>query len=272
MENYKELSLDERKKIGIGILDDIDNLCKKHKITYYIAYGTLLGAVRHKGFIPWDDDIDIWVPGKQYIKLLEVLEQESNYHLLNHYRDSNWPLYFSKLSAPSTRIVDNKFGLNLKRGVSIDIFPLFECVKEKKQLNKIRRNATMVLRYYEYNNGVYSPKNSLKNLIKKLIVFIDKKIGHDEMYWKKKLVLDETQERESQYIGCPLSPYGIRDIHEKKNFSNCTIVQFEGKRYPAPCGWDAVLKDIYGDYMQLPPKEKRVSNHNVKAYLLEEDK
>lgn len=272
MESRRELSLDERKIISIRILDEIDSLCKKHGIIYYLAYGTLLGAIRHKGFIPWDDDIDIWVSGKQYIMLLDILEHESCYHLLNHYKDKNWPLYFSKLSDPSTLIVDNTSSLNLKRGVSIDIFPLFGCVKDKGWINKVQHNATMISRYYEFNNDLFSNDSSVKNKMKKFIVMIDKKMGHDEMYWKKRLVGDEAQEGNLQFLGCPLSPYRIHDIHEKTNFSYSTEVEFEGKHYSAPCGWDQILKNIYGDYMQLPPKEKRVSNHNVRAYYLEEDR
>ena len=131
-----ELSLEERKKIGLDILKDLDGICRSNGIKYFLAYGTLIGAVRHKGFIPWDDDIDIWVKIEEYEKLLEALKAQSKYEVISNLDSEYWQNSFSKLSDSSTIIIDNGLNQNecLRRGVAVDIFPIFECNKDKRWL------------------------------------------------------------------------------------------------------------------------------------------
>ena len=103
----KELHIEERKRICVEILLEFDNICKEQDITYFLAYGTLLGAIRHQGFIPWDDDVDVWVPIEEYFQLIQVLKLKSKYKLLECFGNENWPMGFSKLSDPSTIVIDN---------------------------------------------------------------------------------------------------------------------------------------------------------------------
>ena len=95
----KLLSIDEVKQTELSILDYIDSVCKQHNITYYLAYGTLLGAIRHKGFIPWDDDIDIYMPRKEYDKFIKLQadNKESQYSVLSMYNDSEYFYEFAKI-------------------------------------------------------------------------------------------------------------------------------------------------------------------------------
>ena len=263
----QRLTNDEQKKVSLQILREIDRVCKKHGLTYFIAYGTLLGAVRHKGFIPWDDDIDIWVPIGEYRAFLDAVREDADYAVLDHLTDPDWLKCFSKVSDPAT-IMKNGSGEDMALkpyGVAVDIFPLFPAVKEEAWWEKIgiyKRNLAMIAKS---RAGKY---RGLKNLPKRAFVGMFRLFGHKEMYWKKRLWESENEITSSEYLGCVISPYKGKDIHEAPAFSERVPMAFEDGIFQAPAGWDRVLGDLYGDYMTLPPIEKRVSNHEEIAYWL----
>ena len=117
----KKMSLDERKQVSLDILNYIDEVCKRENMSYYLAYGALLGAIRHNGFIPWDDDVDIWVRADDYWKFAELM-RKSKYDILFYPYNNGWDMHFMKISDASTVIKDNN--TLTKRGVAVDVFPL----------------------------------------------------------------------------------------------------------------------------------------------------
>lgn len=267
----RELSLKERKEISLEILEDLDRICRKKNITYYLAYGTLLGAVRHQGFIPWDDDIDVWVSINDYKRLLYELKRESRYEIIDHLNNQNWPRCFSKLSDSSTIIVDEGGDKNIgiKRGVAVDIFPIFECVKNHRWLNELKFERQMVMYTFDYENGLYENKKGIVSQLKNKFVFLSLLFKKDRNYWQQKLYEREYKKKKTGFYGCPISIYGARDIHSEKSFSEVKELLFENKKLPVPIGYDEILRNLYGDYMVLPEAEKRKTNHNVKAYKIE---
>ncbi len=262
------LNLDEKKSMVLEILDDIDQICKAHGILYFLAYGTLIGAIRHKGFIPWDDDIDVWVPVEYYEQLLGLLEQESRFTLLNSLTNPDWPRPFSKLSNENTKVVDRKSNaLNLHRGISVDIFPLGrfddkEAVYKKARNMISRINSAYLSRTHQKTTGV-------RPFLSKMVGAGLLLISEDELYWQKKF-LEIQKEENGSFRGFLGSKYRERDIVDAAFYEGSVEVDFEGKRYPAPAQYDLLLKSIYGDYMALPPADQQVSNHDVEVYLLDE--
>ena len=263
----QEISLEQRKQMALELLDDLVFVCQKHNIDYYLAYGTLLGAIRHKGFIPWDDDIDVWIPADQYEKLLQSLLKESKYTVKNHILDNNWYFPFSKLSNDHTLLVQNdpkhEEYVPTKYGVSIDMFPLFRC-ENPRRVKKCQTYYAWFTRMFMFERNLYH------SIPKKVICKLLQILHFDSKYYHDKYVSEQFKQYGSNKIGFPLFVYKQKDIYDASNFGKA-IATFEGKEYVIPSGYDTVLTTLYGDYMTPPPKEKQISNHNVKVYKLEEN-
>lgn len=136
----KKLTLQERKDVSFEILKYIDQLCKKNNITYFLAYGTLLGAVRHKGFIPWDDDADVLMYTDDYFKFIKLVEEDNKYQALCIENNNGWDAGFLKVNDPKTCLKEiNKSEYEI-RGVAVDVFPMCEyrSIWQFKLIHKIR--------------------------------------------------------------------------------------------------------------------------------------
>lgn len=259
------LSQDEIKKRSFDILKNLRNICEEHNYTYYLAYGTLIGAVRHKGFIPWDDDIDVWVPINQYSELLCTLENESPYETINCLTDKEWVRGFSKLSDPETLVVDNFKNpySTANRGISVDIFPLFGEDDERQRI-LIQNTALMMSRMNNFKAGMFK-YNIVKNTI---FGFLDL-IKRNNYFYRDRLFALEANADGKQYVGNVTTPYGMKDLHNASFFEKCELM-FEGEMFSAPKGYDGILRQIYGDYMKLPPLEKQIQTHDTITYLIKD--
>lgn len=256
----KYLSLDEIKSIELGILDYVAGICEKHHLRYYLAYGTLIGAIRHHGFIPWDDDIDIVMPRPDYEKLLDICQSaspEKRYQMLNS-RDEGYLYGFAKVVDRRTEMVDDTVEMIPGLGIWLDIFP-YDGMTSKNSwnnricyyLNKLRGAAI----YKEFPQG-----KGANYFVWKLCRLIGYRIF---LKWYERLCKVVPYDT-SQYVGLISDR---RDYHPRELFKETIKVQFEGKEYDAPIGYDQMLRNYYGDYMQLPPEEQRVSHH-IKAVLI----
>ncbi len=265
----------------LEILVYLDEVCRQQNLTYYLAYGTLLGAIRHKGFIPWDDDVDIWMPRKDYMLLLEYLRQkgEEGRFVINEGK------YKPKGDRPSElqmRILDTQ--TQIQRGYAnttitayawIDIFALdtFPDKKQKRYLKtfkkklfwyKIARCKTFLI-----DNG------SLYGKMNKLIYFLHNKWGWFKRTLSEEKKLQKTVDAITKYCGkngedftqyfCYAAVYLPKQekCFFKREWFTPVEVEFCGKKFFAPQGYHEVLTKIYNDYMTLPPESERVT-HGVK--------
>lgn len=260
MKKGRLLTTEEIKKLEIGILDYIDSICKKHKLTYILDYGTLLGAIRHRGFIPWDDDIDISMPRKDYDKLIEILSKEtSRYKLLCHELNPNYIYEFAKVVDTHT-ILNETVTINSNdMGVWVDIFP-YDNIPKFKFIIHIFTLLALIMRIF-----AVQPKFPAKH--SKLFFplwILARLIGYK--YFLK--IIDKlstlSKNKETKYIG--YLPLFAKNYYWDKNmFKNLIEVEFEARKYPAPNNYDRYLKDVYGNYMELPPESQR-KTHPIEAW------
>ena len=263
----KKICLEELKKIELNILIYIDQVCKNNNLRYYLCGGTLLGALRHKGFIPWDDDIDICMPRPDYDAFIEIIKRNDRKYKILNSEQENYYYNFSKVIDSETILIEYNYQPIEGLGVYVDVFPLEGMPMDEEErekhfiaLNKIRRRIN--------SYALFRPKirKNLLQYIKSVILYEkNKKVTISKFQKEYEQLTKQYHFDESEYVYASGGAYGKKDIFRKDFFSGFTEVEFEGRRFWAPKECEAYLKQLYGDYMQLPPVDKRVSNHNYEA-------
>jgi lipopolysaccharide cholinephosphotransferase len=266
----KVVSLAEMRKIELNLLKELVKVCKESNLRYFLAGGTLLGAIRHHGFIPWDDDIDILMPRKDYLQLIAIFKAENkeNPKIFSIYDNSDYYYTFLKLVDTRTKMIDPQKLVIKDLGVGIDIFPMDGMPEDqaaaKRLLKKIRRYSKM---QYAARLPVF-PNNCRWYKVIQMAVryFPGKRIGCQKLIQKIENLATQYDFETCDYIGCLVAGYGIKERVRKEAFESTIQVQFEDGSFEAPIGYDEYLSNLYGDYMQLPPEDKRVLPHKNEAY------
>ena len=270
--SMKEIDLKELRKIQIEILDDINKFCKKNKINYWIDCGTLLGAVRHSGYIPWDDDIDIGMLREDYDKFLKLYNTNNNrYKLMASELDKNYYFQFGKVVDTKTVLYEPDEETGIKGAVYVDVFVYDNAPDDENKLKKMfdKRDFYNKFRIAQLFPDRYD-KSSLKKKILRFFINIYLKFLPKNYYTKKCIANSKKyMHKDTKRVGNFTSDK--RMTGDKKIFKSFIELPFEKKKYPAPIGYKDWLKAFYGDYMKLPPKEKRVSEHVFKAYYVGEE-
>lgn len=262
----------EAKQIMLEILKEVASFCDKNGLLYYLAYGTLIGAIRHNGFIPWDDDIDIMMPRPDYEKFVELYHKNGKYSISSPLVDKGCFLIYSKVY--DERTVKYEEGIDYNRfpalGIDIDVFPLdgipcgahfSQYIKDRDRFMKLGK---LILR-------VITPRRSYPTLRSKLSSFIlnpiCKLIGKDFFIRKAIQLMSQYKYEESDYVHVAFHhKSSLNERYDKKDFSDRVKVTFEKELFWAPKGYDSVLKSFYGDYMQLPPISERQTHHRNNVY------
>ena len=251
----------------LEILKEIDRICRKNDIEYSLYGGSLLGAIRHNGFIPWDDDIDIAMTRDNYLKFIKVCKHNlNNKFFLDCYEtNKKYGAFYAKIKLKNTLFVEykNKDDYDKTNCIWVDIFPL-DYVSGR--MNKKQQKS---YKYYRYITTLITIKNGTKyyknSKIKKTIYgFILKFIPFK---WMLNLLYKKVCGNiKDKYICSYPSAYGLaKETYEISKLLPYKEVPFEDKNYMIFSGYDFILSRMYGNYMKLPPKEKRV---NHKPYLI----
>ncbi len=261
-----DVNLKDLQKIELEILLEVDRICKKHKINYFLVSGTLLGAIRHKGFIPWDDDIDICMPFKDYKKFCKVCKKElnKNYFLQNYETDyiNKW---CAKVRKNRTTAIENGYkNSGIHQGVWIDIFPLIGIKNDEKWLKKAKNKSDFSKQFLRKRYGA-SGEFSTLSFEKKFLKFLPFRF----VRFLVDIILSSVFKSHKKYEyctylwgDCKITPRFKSDLF----YERCEIV-FEGYSFYAPKNWDKYLTQVYGDYMTPPPIENRNGGCHTIAIL-----
>lgn len=264
----KTIDIEELKQIQMDILSVFQQFCLDYGIKYSLADGSLIGAIRHKGYIPWDDDIDIFILRNEYNKLMEIFPSVYNghYKLCSLERTKDWVLPFAKIYDDRTVYLE-KIAKPCSIGVNIDIFPLDKIPSDIREWKKYNKRRLFFQKLYWAKQRSYKMKRSLcKNLIVTLVKFLTFPVS----YRRFAVFLNYYAQKYNEDCGLYIfecaqglfgkNPFLVKDMDEILEWD------FEDRKFWVMKGYDDCLKSLYGDYMKLPPKEKQVNHHLFEAY------
>lgn len=266
------MTLEELREIGsvqLEIMDEVHRLCVKHGITYYMIAGTLLGAVRHKGFIPWDLDIDIGMPRKDYDRFREVCAEELGANCVYLDLDSH-PNYIrphALVMRRDTRLqikYDDVNPKTMELGIYLDVFPLDNAPdeeslrqKQAKQLVHVRKFKSWRLPY-SYSRKKW--KRYAHYAVSGLLSFAP--VARINAYQQQ--LMQRHNGTETACLCSMASQYAYKkQCMPREVYGTPTLLEFEGRQYYGPEQYTEYLTRLYGDYMQLPPEEKRRANLEI---------
>lgn len=262
------LSLDEIKQIQLNMLIEFANFCKENNLQYYLCGGTLLGAVRHKGFIPWDNDIDVFMPRPDYERFKKqtaFMPIANNYYVCSYtpcIKQINYP--YIKIIDVQTQVLEKEKNKNQKIGIWIDVFPIDGLSNDDTINRKLYKKNAQLRKLLGIGTANLSESKNIKKYFVKVLL-----LPFIRLYGLKRLCKKiDSQAMSYDYIsakvvGGLLWGYGLQEKLEKNDLVTIKV-EFEQHLFNAPIGYKKYLTNLYGDYMQLPSKENQIS-HNIFA-------
>lgn len=246
----------------LTLLKEFDRVCKILNIPYVLFAGTLLGAVRHKGFIPWDDDLDVLMLREDYMRFLDEAEQvlDKNTFYLQKEFSEHWPMFFSKLRLNNTTCLETHHPKDEKmhQGIYIDIFPADSAAKSECG-RRIQFVASKVVIAKSLDRRGYETRS----IAKRVFMALCKMLPRAPFF---KLVTSLKRNKDSNYIHSffgAASSYS-KNIYPRTYFENTIQIQFEDGCYPVPKEYDELLTILYGDYMTPPlPEQRKIKQHAI---------
>lgn len=236
-------------------LQEFDRICKKYNLRYVVFYGTLLGAVRHKGYIPWDDDIDVVMPRTDYNRFLDIAQNELPKHLFlqNAYTD-NWIITYSKIRNSNTSAIEDYLkDIDMNHGIFLDVFPMDVAPDTNDNVYGVRRVINDMF------SCIFDKENTANDLInnnekdkyildREMLITLVKANPSDVLYELEKFAENHYNDTGKCYAW-PFEMLKRRESYDKEMFDNIIYVPFEHIMVPIPKNYDSILRQCYGDYM-----------------------
>lgn len=275
------IQLEEIKRLQLDILIAVDSFCKKHNLRYVLSFGTLIGAVRHQGFIPWDDDIDICMPHKDYLRMINLVNDKHNGGMLTDryrladvrvcsdipYHQTFGKVYDTKTVARKTSL---KSSLGFQEGVFIDIFSISGIPEDENEarhrIEKLRYANAMA--YYASrcpcldDFRIRHPRQALHNLVGYIKSSRRSVEEWTQLYAEYLDVFPDSDNAKAAYSIKAMLIVGERIALNSNPWFPSVLADFEGYKFPIPERYDEILSACYGDYMKLPPVEAQKPSHD----------
>jgi len=252
----------ELRSLQMGILDEVHRFCEAHGLVYFLSSGTLIGAVRHKGYIPWDDDIDIYMPRKDYETFLQTFRDETgHYRAIDPQREQHYYYTFAKVVDLRTRMVEKETA-GYEIGVYMDIFPVDYVTDDLQERERVFRKKKLL---YKIRRCKISNGNPLQS---QLAYFVYKHWPMTVTQLNRKIRKLIVLEIPTKTV-CNMTEAGpkMKGCFPAEDIASAVDIEFEGRQYKTMVGYKDYLERTYGDYMTLPPVEQRVT-HQFEAYWL----
>lgn len=258
----RELTSQEYKEKILSLMVAFDEFCRKNNLKYYLIYGSALGAIRHHGLIPWDDDIDIAMPLSSYYRLMKLSNECNHFRFCCYENTKGYFYHYGKVFDQNTQLFNTYMKNAEWQGAFLDVFPIENDYsgKSKIRIQKKLRFYNEMIKLTGFKR-YWPSKNPIKNVIK-YFTYAYANILRNSFWQKrrkkyiKKLNIKKSSER-----------YILYDLVLEKDFFREGIdIDFDGKRFIVPTEYDTLLTFWYGDYMLLPKKEDRISNHDFRCY------
>lgn len=271
----KELSLREIQLGQLNVLKKLAALCDTLGVRYYLFYGTLIGAIRHGGFIPWDDDIDVMMPRPDYEKLLaycaEHAQELKPFVLMNAQSNAEYIYPISRLC--DTRYYVDYAGVkSYGLGLFVDIYPFDGCGNTPEEAKAILASQQMSFKFLCLaNSDRFAPSNrgALRTVIRFGSYVVAKLMGFRYYLRRLEQTAKSHAYADSKYVAC--SAWELQGYFERADLEEAMVVHFEDADFTIPAAYDKILRQTYGDYMQLPPEADRIAHHYYTAYLLDSE-
>ena len=267
MEN-KKLELKEMQQIELDMAKYVHKICKENNITYWLDGGTLLGAIRHKGFIPWDDDMDLAMPRADFEKLLKIVNADNGpYRIICHENTKDYGYSFPKIIDTRTELLDDKFGNSLEKiGVFLDIF-LMDGAGDTWGSAKLHYYFTKIFKRMIFlSRRHFKMETTAKTVVFAVPWLICRAMGTDRINRIFHKLSAKRDFYHSVYVAPMGSDIGMHPEFTREMFSHTIDVPYEDTELSALAEYDTYLTACYGDYMTPPPEDQRVSNHSMQAW------
>lgn len=252
------------------------DICRRHNLRYYCCGGTAIGAVRHNGIIPWDDDIDVMMPRPDYDRLLQLAQEETfgKYEIITPYNNSSYPLYFAKISDTTTTIVEER-ERPCVIGLYVDIFPLdatdddvATAKQTKKRYAKLlnRLNAVSTHNTFGEYMALLKNKKEWGRFAIKTIAWFCRGTVRRKLIMQMDSISHRYDFNTARNVAVHTGSYGLREVFPKEWLGKGSMHKFEDLEVVLPEQYDTYLRHFFNDYMQFPPVEQRIEKHH-RAYV-----
>ena len=271
----KEIGLDELRKLQLAVLQQVNDICKEQGLRYSMCGGTLLGAVRHNGYIPWDDDIDIVMPRPDYQKLIEYsMKNELPFKLMCHQNNERFCDLYAKAYDKRTVIIEESANRwDNKCGVYIDIFPAdglgnsFEEAQKTLNLSRFNRELLVAANWKKFKKS--KTHSWYIEPVRFAFFLLSRFVNPKKLIEKIEKTYISRNFDDSNVVGVVCGSYRDRELMPIEYYSEFVLMKFEGREFQGLKNYDGYLKKIYGDYMQLPPENKRITHHSFTPYYID---
>lgn len=259
------ITIEELKRIQLDIMQAIHDYCQQNQLRYSLAYGTLIGAIRHKGFIPWDDDIDIMMPRKDFAQLVRNFSHPY-YKLYDYRQDADFVYPYAKVADTRTMLIENTNAKNI--GINIDVFPVDnmfdspeQCTAFLSEIRKIKKKFRMKLLRPSKKN-VWWKRIAIQ--LSKLLVMGQTLRGITQEQLQKVSTLNNNKSRFVSVVNCNDCSDGyLHSFWRRELFDEYITVKFEDRQFQIISGYDELLRNLFGDYMTPPPAAQQTSPHTL---------